>query len=150
MIVDEKSALYLAGTTLDFVDTLQESGFKIAEPERQDDLRLRRVLQRVALRGARDDSDPIYLDHHATTPVDPRVVEAMAPYWREEFGNARARRMPAAGARRPRSSTRASGSPPRSAPREPREIVFTSGATESDNLALRRAARGARARATTS
>jgi cysteine desulfurase len=79
---------------------------------------------------------PIYLDHHATTPVDPRVVRAMEPYWSEEFGN-------------PSSATHLYGWRAEAAVEEareqlaaaigavdPREIVFTSGTTESDNLAL--------------
>ena len=78
----------------------------------------------------------IYLDHHATTPVDPRVVAAMLPCFTEAFGN-------------PSSSAHAYGWEAERAvktarrevatligARSPREVVFTSGATESNNLAL--------------
>jgi cysteine desulfurase len=79
---------------------------------------------------------PIYMDHHATTPVLPEVLEAMLPYLREEFGNAS-------------SSSHVYGKAAADAVEaarrrvaeligaRPAEIVFTSGATESDNLALR-------------
>jgi cysteine desulfurase len=82
---------------------------------------------------------PIYLDNSATTPVDPRVVEAMLPWLANQFGN-------------PASSSHAFGHAARKAVEaardqvaalinaDPREIVWTSGATESDNLAIKGAA----------
>jgi len=78
----------------------------------------------------------IYLDHNATTPVDPRVLEAMLPYFTQIFGNAasidheaghEAKRAVEAAREHCASIIRAS---------DPKEIVFTSGATESDNIAL--------------
>src|SRR5690606_28185450 len=88
---------------------------------------------------------PIYLDNSATTPVDPAVLEAMLPFLRGEFGN-------------PASSTHGFG---RAASRaveqaraevaalvgaEPRDIAWTSGATESNNLAIKGAALAAQKR----
>jgi len=79
---------------------------------------------------------PIYLDHHATTPVDERVVDEMTPYFTEAYGN-------------PASDDHRYGAEANSAVNEARErvasvinakteeIIFTSGATESDNLAIR-------------
>jgi len=89
---------------------------------------------------------PIYLDHHATTPLDPRVLDAMLPWLREDFGN-------------PSSATHVYGWRAEAAvddarerlagaigAADPSEIVFTSGTTESDNLAILGLARGARGR----
>jgi cysteine desulfurase len=79
---------------------------------------------------------PVYLDYHATTPVDPRVLEAMLPYFSEHFGN-------------PASSSHAWGWKAQAAVEDARrevaavlgatarEIVFTSGASESNNMAIR-------------
>jgi len=86
----------------------------------------------------------IYMDHHATTPVDPRVLDAMLPYFTEQFGNSS-------------SNTHEYGHKARIAVEEarskvadligaasPDEIIFTSGATEADNLAIKGSARANR------
>ena len=87
----------------------------------------------------------IYLDNQATTPTDPRVVEAMLPFFTERFGN-------------PHSTAHAYGWDAEEAVEQargelaaligasPREVIFTSGATESNNLAIKGAARFHRAR----
>lgn len=82
---------------------------------------------------------PIYLDYSATTPVDPRVVDAMIPWLREHFGNP-ASRSHAFGWEAEKAVETAREHVAALVNADPREIIWTSGATESDNLALKGAA----------
>ena len=85
---------------------------------------------------------PIYLDSHATTPVDPRVLEAMLPFFTEHFGNASSRNHPF-GWRAGKAVEQAREQVASLIGGRLRDVVFTSGATESNNLAIKGVARRA-------
>lgn len=83
---------------------------------------------------------PIYLDHHATTPMDPRVLAAMRPWWEENFANPHSVEH-ALGRAAEEAVETARGHVAALIGADPREVIFTSGATESNNIAIKGAAR---------
>jgi cysteine desulfurase len=84
----------------------------------------------------------IYLDHSATTPLDPRVLDAMLPYFSEQYGNSLA--VHSFGREAERAVEEAHETVARRLNCRPHEVIFTSGGSESDNLALRGVAQYAR------
>src|SRR4051794_25514227 len=109
--------------------------------------RMNDMINPAALSAAASDRAnrrPVYLDNQSTTPLDPRVLDAMLPYFTEDFGNPHSESH-VYGKEAAAAVEMARADVARLIGADPREIVFTSGATEANNLALKGAAHFARA-----